>query len=465
MGESNPLAGLAAVIIGTALAWFLTPDDMSSLRSLFKPALCMILSLLVVPLVAAIRNPKSLFRGEYIVVLGPVFWLLLDPLQGRYEMVGLSSVDVRHAFLAIGIFVAAAWIATMGRAWQLPMFVRQAASQQLSAGALFMIGVAAFTLAFLRFAIPSGFNVATMVNGIMGARWDAPWTRGELGGVDAILDHFSYFGYIVPALTVALARREGWGGFRVVVLGVMAVIITAFLAQGGGRRITGMLFGSALVFWFLSAPRVQARQIIIALAVAVGVLILLDQILEYRGVGAGGASELAEGKPSDEEGQVLIRVDDNFLRLAQMNAIFPESQPYTQWNYVVWVLSRPVPRMLWPGKPLNAGFDLAAYTGQVGVSLSSSVIGELVMAGGWLAVALGGWLYGRLGRTLSTLLEGSPTQSALVLYSIGLLALFVGERSMIELVLMSYGALAWVGLLWFSGRQAERRRPVRGARG
>ena len=69
------------------------------------------------------------------------------------------------------------------------------------------------------------------------------------------------------------------------------------------------------------------------------------------------------------------------------------------------------------------------------------------MAGGLLAVALGGWFYGRLARSLSQLLADARTSSALLIYSIGLFAIFIGLRSMIELVLMSYIILAWVGLV------------------
>jgi len=143
----------------------------------------------------------------------------------------------------------------------------------------------------------------------------------------------------------------------------------------------------------------------------------------------------------------LIRVDDNFYRLAQTAAIFPELHEYTTWRYVLWVAVRPVPRLFWPGKPVDPGFSLPAFNGMRGVSLSSSVIGELFMAGGLGAVGLGGWLYGRLARSLSHFLSEATTPGALIIYSVGLFALLIGVRSMIELVLTSYVVLAWVGLV------------------
>jgi hypothetical protein len=75
------------------------------------------------------------------------------------------------------------------------------------------------------------------------------------------------------------------------------------------------------------------------------------------------------------------------------------------------------------------------------------------MAGGLLAVALGGYLFGRLAQALTHLLS-TTGRAGLLIYGIGTLALFAGMRSMIELVLMSYGILAWAALVWLFGRRA-----------
>jgi hypothetical protein len=46
----------------------------------------------------------------------------------------------------------------------------------------------------------------------------------------------------------------------------------------------------------------------------------------------------------------------------------------------------------------------------------------------------------------SGLLARCTTQGALVIYSIVVMALFSGMRSILELILVSYVVLAWVGL-------------------
>jgi hypothetical protein len=55
-----------------------------------------------------------------------------------------------------------------------------------------------------------------------------------------------------------------------------------------------------------------------------------------------------------------------------------------------------VPRIVWPGKPIDPGFDLPSMLGMKGVSLSSSIIGEWYISYGWLAMLFGAWLHGRM---------------------------------------------------------------------
>jgi len=126
--------------------------------------------------------------------------------------------------------------------------------------------------------------------------------------------------------------------------------------------------------------------------------------------------------------------------------LIPQSHPFVYHKYVVYVLVRPVPRVFWPEKPIDPGFDLPTALGVEGVSYSYSVIGELYMSLGLLGVALGGWFYGRVAAMASGLLKQTTTQGAFVIYSIVVMALFSGMRSILELILVSYVVLAWVGL-------------------
>ena len=87
----------------------------------------------------------------------------------------------------------------------------------------------------LNFAVPCDFNVFEMVHYLGQERWSAPWGRGQLGGWDAFLDHLQYFGYLLPILTVVIARRAGLRNPRTLICIGMSIVMTLFLAQSGSR--------------------------------------------------------------------------------------------------------------------------------------------------------------------------------------------------------------------------------------
>jgi hypothetical protein len=206
----------------------------------------------------------------------------------------------------------------------------------------------------------------------------------------------------------------------------------------------------ALVLWILDQRQLRLKHLIATGFSVVVLLLALQVMLEYRNVGLGvlvggdaNVSRLEKRQLLEEQ---HLRVDDNFYRLCQIIQLIPQSYGFVYHQYLVYVLVRPVPRVFWPEKPVDPGFDLPSALGVEGVSYSYSVIGELYMSLGFIGIALGGWFYGRVSAFARGLLGRSATQGALVIYSIIVMALFSGMRSILELILVSYVVLAWVGI-------------------
>jgi oligosaccharide repeat unit polymerase len=450
------LLGILTAVIGTGCAVVLIPSDPIPRGALFDAAVAMTTGLIVAPIAAAFRCPQSLFRAENLVSLAPIYWLLLDLLQSAYPLEGVSPEHVKTAFLTIGVFTMAMWAGTYSRPWRFPQSILKSASLDISGDTMFRISLAAFVFGMLKFAIPTNFNFFEMFSYIGRGRWAAPWGRGQLGGWDAFQDQLQYFGYLLPAITVVVARSFGWLDIKTLFSAFLSIIMTLFLMQGGGRRIIGMIFGIALIFWVLTQQRLRMRSMILALLSVAFLLVTLQIMLKYRNAGLRVVINGEQSEPVLESD--YLHVDDNFLRLSQTIALIPDYYPYLSYRYLVWVLVRPVPRVFWPGKPIDPGFDLPSVLGLKGVSLTSSVIGELYMSAGFLAVIVGGWFFGRLSRMVSQLFSRGCKSSALIIYAIMTMALFVGFRSMLELVLMNYALVAWVGLSLvydrFKGKQA-----------
>jgi len=265
----------------------------------------------------------------------------------------------------------------------------------------FALALACFFLGMLNFAIPCNFNVFEMVHYLGQERWAAPWGRGQLGGWDAFLDHLQYFGYLLPILTVVIGRRVGLRNPRTIICTAMSIVMTLFLAQSGSRRVIGVVAGMALILWILDQRQLRVKHLLTTVVAVVVLLLTLQIMLEYRNVGLSmlvGTGELTVN--GFEKRQMLeeehLRVDDNFYRLCQIIQLIPKSHGFVYHNYLVYVLVRPVPRVFWPEKPVDPGFDLPTALGVEGVSYSYSVIGELYMSLGFIGIALGGWLYGRI---------------------------------------------------------------------
>jgi hypothetical protein len=445
------LLAIFSTSMATALAIVLVPETPTEPGALFYPALVMSAGLALAPITAAFRYPKTLLRGESLLTLAPIYWLLLDLLQGVYSMDYVTANEIRQAFFAIGLFVVAVWVGSVRRPWTAPDVLIRSVSQEFSLNTYFALAFACFFLGMLNFAVPCNFNVFEMVHYLGQERWAAPWGRGQLGGWDAFLDHLQYFGYLLPILTVVIGRRAGVRNPRTLICIALSVVMTLFLAQSGSRRVIGVVAGMALVLWVLDQRQLRVKHLILTGVAVVALLLALQVMLEYRNVGLGALVGNADATVSRREKQQLLeeqhlRVDDNFYRLCQIIQLIPQSYGFVYHKYLVYVLVRPVPRVFWPEKPVDPGFDLPTALGVEGVSYSYSVIGELYMSLGFIGIALGGWFYGRVSSFARGLLSRSTTQGALVIYSIIVMALFSGMRSILELILVSYVVLAWVGI-------------------
>jgi oligosaccharide repeat unit polymerase len=438
-GRSDIGVGFAATVASLLIALSVFPADPSPKGALVVPATILAVGILLVPLLRAIRRSPTLLHAENLVAVGFVFWLLLDLIQGAYDLNQATPAAARDAFIAIGLSAAAMWAGVAFRPWKLPPWIAEVASSNLSDKMLSRLIPACFLLGMSNFLYATNFDLPLMFSYLGQQRWAAPWGRAQLGGWDAFLDQMQYFGYVLPSLTALLIARRGFKPQVVLALGA-SIIMLAFLSQGGGRRIVGVTVGAAILVWIQAQQRISVRRLTIA---AMGVVVLLASMQFMLNIRNLGYEEFTFRGESEYD---YLHVDDNFLRLAQIIELVPSEYPYLQYRQVWFTLIRPVPRVFWPGKPVDPGFDLPTALGLKGLSLSTSIIGEWYLSFGWLAVIFGGWLHGRLARSVNALRENEQFHSNPIVYGLAVMVLVAGMRSMLELVLMSYALIAWWGV-------------------
>jgi hypothetical protein len=449
-GSVFPKFGILATIVGTITAMLLVPDSFEEAGDLRRPAWALLMGLLLAPAVAVFRDLRSLVRAENVLAVAPVYWLLLDLVQARYGISIAEKDDVVKAFAATGLFSIGIWVAALRRPWRLPSFADSLSRRELTPGKTFFIAVGCFMLGVFYFVYMAGFDLQVVLESLTKTRWEAAWTRTRLeGGWEAFVEHLMYFGMLLPALAVTLGRKTGWFKPPTIACWLMTLAYALFQVQGGNRRYLGVMFGAAIVVWLISEKKPRVVHYLAIAASAAAMLFFMEFVLKYRGEGIEMLTEVEEGESLVD--MSTIRVDDNFLRLAQSIHYVPALHSYVWHEYAFMALVRPIPRVLWPGKPKSFGFQIHDYI-QIGASLSSSVVGELYVSGGLLVVFFGGWLYGRLGVWGTGLLMPPRTMPRNILYGAWLMALFAGIRSMTDFVMMTYVVLALIAILWLFRR-------------
>ena len=435
-GRSEAGIGFASTTAGLLLALAVFPENPSPQGALALPAILLTAGILLVPAMRAIRRTPALLGAENLVALGYVFWLLLDLIQGAYDLREAADWALRDAFIAVGVSAAAMWLGVAGKPWKLPNWLAEIASREMDTRTVARLVPACFVLGMFNYAYSTGFDLPRMFSYLGEPRWSAPWGRGQFGGWNAFADQLQYFGFVLPSLTALLIARRGFN-FGVWISIVASGVMLAFLAQGGGRRIIGVTVGAAILVWIQAQPELKVRRLVIAAAAVVGLLAAMQFMLNIRGV---GYQEFAFRGESDYD---YLHVDDNYLRLAQVIQIVPAEHPFVEYQQLWFTIVRPVPRVFWPGKPIDPGFDLPSVVGRKGVSLSTSIIGEWYLTYGWIMVVFGGWLHGRLARTVNQLREVEQYHTNPIVYGLAVMVLVSGMRSMQDLVIMSYALVAW----------------------
>ncbi len=441
--STGPMVGFVMALLGTLATVILFPDQPTPRGALFVPGLILSAAIIVVPMMRALTGAATKMNAENFVAIGYVFWLLLDLIQGAYDLRDASDEAIQLALIAIGLSSAAMWLGVAGRPWPLPRSFVDLSNTPLDSRTIGRLVPICFFLGMLNYLYAVGFDIPVMFSYLGEQRWSAPWGRAQLGGWGSFIDQMPYFGYVLPSLTALLIVRRGFA-FQTWVAIVLSAIMLAFLAQGGGRRIIGVTVGAAIIVWVQSQPSLNLRKILVAGAAMIGLLWAMQFMLNIRTI---GYDEFMFSGKSDYD---YLHVDDNFLRLAQIIQLVPGQHDYVYFQQLIFTAVRPVPRVFWPGKPIDPGFDLPTEVGMKGLSLSTSIIGEWYLSYGWIAVLLGAYLHGRLARSANELRQSTANP---IVFALAVMVLVSGMRSMQDLVIMSYALVAWWGVNRLSARR------------
>lgn len=444
------LGGTILIAFGTMAAFLSIPTHFHQPGALLVTSTIQAVALIAPLVFTGSRDARMLLRGENILLLGLVYWVLFEMLQGALA-VEASRDSVEKEIVLLGLTGIGFWLgANLWDPWR-PRILVEESHSTWSEATIFRLVLLAFVLGAWDFLYRANFDVETVASSILLPRFEAPWQREQLGDWSAFSAHMVYFGYTVPALAVLLGLRSGFLRPYTITSFAFAAIIIALNSQGGGRRIIGVLILSALFCWLIETRKLTARRTAIAVLGVIALLIVMQLMLVYRNIGFGEI-----GTPMDSWG--YFHVDGNFIVIAYLLEFVPTTYPFVGWDYVLWAIVRPIPRVFWPGKPVDGGFDLAEVLGVPHTSIAISIAGEFYLSYGLFGSIIGGLVYGRMASLVNGLLEDPRPNLNPVFPSLLLVWLFVGVRSMLEIMLLGYVLLAILLLAKLSRALAQLRR-------
>jgi hypothetical protein len=453
------MLAVSSIVLGLVLCVATIPEEFQQPGALFWSALSLSAGLLIGPILRIrLDDLRTVLRAENFVLLALIYWIMLDPLQVSYPLDLVDVADVELAFTSVAVMAIGLWIGLAMPRWRLPKPLVDAVTVELRSQQIFTAILLCFGLSIFYYVYKSDFSLDVLIRGLLASRWETAWGRGQLGDSDAFIEHLTYFGFVLPSLTVLLVRASpppGWVNWRVILSIFLSAIFVAFIAQSGARRTVGVIIGAALLTWLGLQPRIKLKSLIITVSVIGCVLFALQNMVHMRRF---GLETLLEDNIPESEKLTYVHVDDNFLRLSQIIHLMPEQFDYVGYKQIFFTLIRPIPRAWWPDKPIDPGFSLPSMIGWRNneTSLSSSIVGELYATWGLLAVFLGGVFYGCLVSMWNGILYGPNTLNGRAFYGLGIMVLFAGIRSMQDLVIMTYGVLGWMLISIVLGKLSRR---------
>lgn len=376
----------AILIIAIAIicVWPLFARAAARRFDIFEPIVVVNLALLVMYVA---RPAAMLVQGSHHYFKG------YDITAHMRDAIVISLVGT----LALQLGYAAPWARrTVGR---LP-----AAFAAWDVGVTVALSVALAGIAFLLFAV---FLIQSG-----GLSFVFELVKGRSSSYDTLYRNSSAYFYSAPALfwpaslllvAVGLAARRR----DLIIFSIALTAALGVFAGGQGSRITLLpLLLSPIVYFYLEKDR-RPGPVLLLIA---GYLIFTVGIAYFREARTATARidrtyELKKSitSPGYEYEQLVLKGTDNdmFESLAAETIVVPSKIGASPFDFLTRVLAKPVPRILWPGKPLSTEEQLirALYPHErERASSSAGAIGSFYQAGLLPGVVLGMMLVGYLFR-------------------------------------------------------------------
>jgi hypothetical protein len=300
----------------------------------------------------------------------------------------------------------------------------------LSPSAILVLFWISFAIGYFYMLMSVGFNPLTLVDEFMGPRFDVPWGREKFGDARAMLYELGAMLYLVPPLAgIILGRRKAYA-LPSVLLVLFALLFTLFYGFCTGTRNIIASYLITFLAAYIYSSSASRRQMIVMAGVVFSILFVATYYeIRFRTEGLQNYLQGMESGPDDADEEMGLYVDYNLYTVGALVSIFPNQVDYIGWDAPLWFVARPVPRVLWPGKPDGSSVSVENVFGVEGVTIAATFVGESYMAAGLLGVIVTAVLIGMLAQWWTRKAFSAESGFGILIYGSGFFAVVITMRS------------------------------------
>lgn len=372
----------------------------------------------------------NLFRTDLLCIIGIYGLTLAEFLFPQLEFDRMTTVEQTANALNMTLLGIAGLAIGRHLISPQPIQSRWLQLQEISNSALFNIYGLAALLGFLFMLMSVDFNPIALIEGMLRPRFAVPWVRGRLGGWNTFLTELALLRYVIPPLAgVAWNRRQAYPAWqKLVMAGIFA--LTMFHGFAGGTRNVFIAYIATFVMgYLLTLPKTTFRNTIIPILIATVIAVYGSyHMLEFRNMGLRRYVE--ERVYESGSGRDTLAVDYNLSSMGPVIDAFPARHPYLGMEIVTWSLVKPIPRVLFPGKPEGLSVSIEEIVGAEGWTVAATYLGESYMMAGWTGVIGVSLFFGALAAWWNRMAMKQQSDYALVVYALGFFAAGITMRSM-----------------------------------
>jgi hypothetical protein len=227
-----------------------------------------------------------------------------------------------------------------------------------------------------------------------------------------------------------LARAERYRWYH---LAPVLIVLAATFFQGfatGTRNVFGAYLVNFLAAFAFASPVANRTRVLVAGAVCAAAMAFATfTMLQFR---EHGLRDWMQGtyRESGELQSKYVFVDYNLHTIATLTSFFPERNPYLGLEIPYLAMIRPIPRALWPGKPLGMTTPIEQALGVEGVTIAATFAGEAYISGGFGAVVFAGLLLGAIMGFWNTTASPKNSEIGILVYASGFFAAVITMRSL-----------------------------------